>query len=374
MDKIIVLGAGLVGKAIAIDLCRDFEVTVADVNKQQLDRLAASHPIETVQADLADEGNVKRVIDGHDLVIGALPGFMGFDTLKYVIESAKNIVDISFFAQDPFALDELAKQHGVTAVIDCGVAPGMSHIILGYHNSRITVDSFTCYVGGLPVVRTWPFQYKAPFSPLDVIEEYTRPARLVENGRRVIKPALSERELIEFDAVGTLEAFNTDGLRTLLKTMTIPDMKEKTLRYPGHIEYIEVLKASGFFDATPTDVNGSPVRPIDVTAKLLQKTWRLAEDEEEFTVMRIILSGRENDRDVTYTYDLFDRYDQKTGTSSMARTTGYTCTAVAHLVAEGKLATTGIIAPEFIGAREELFREILDYLRERGVHYRMQRK
>ena len=144
------------------------------------------------------------------------------------------------------------RQRGVTAVVDCGVAPGLSNMMLGYHASQGAVSSYRCLVGGLPVKRTWPWQYKAPFSPVDVLEEYTRPARLVEGGCIVTRPALSEPELVDLDPVGTLEAFNTDGLRSLLVTMRqVPDMVEKTLRYPGHIDYIRVLRESGFLGTEP---------------------------------------------------------------------------------------------------------------------------
>lgn len=156
---------------------------------------------------------------------------MGFCTLKTVIECGKDIVDISFFPEDPFKLDQLAKEKKVTAVVDCGVAPGCSNLILGYMASILDViESFSCYVGGLPRIRTWPYEYKTPFSPSDVIEEYNRPARLVDNGKVVTQPALSEVELIDLPGVGTLEAFNTDGLRTLIRTMKVPCMKEKTMR------------------------------------------------------------------------------------------------------------------------------------------------
>jgi len=370
MDKIIVLGAGLVGKAIAIDLLKNFQVGVADINAKILQELSTQYSINAHQSDLAKKDNIKSLIDEYDLVIGALPGFMGFETLKTVIEAGKDIVDISFFPEDPFQLDELAKEHNVTAVVDCGVAPGMSNLILGYHNHRMQVQSFECLVGGLPVKRTWPYQYKAPFSPIDVIEEYTRPARLVLNGQVITRPALSDAELVEFEEIGTLEAFNTDGLRTLLATMNVPNMKEKTLRYPGHIEYIKVLKDTGFFDTDPVELDGTQVRPIDLSSRLLFSKWRLEEGEQEFTVMRIIIRGSENGIARTYTYDLFDRYDPDTATSSMARTTGYTCTAVANLVLKGELNRPGIIPPEYIGEDEALFQSIMEYLAARNVYYR----
>ncbi len=370
MKTVIVLGAGMVGRAIAIDLAQRYDVTAVDVNEQALDPLK-DHTVQTVVADLSRTETLRRLVSEYDLVIGAMPGFLGFQTLQTVIECEKDIVDISFLPEDPFPLDALAKEKNVTAVIDCGVAPGMCNILLGYHNARMTVERYECLVGGLPVKRSWPYQYKAPFSPIDVIEEYTRPARFVENRRVITREALSDPEYIEFDEIGTLEAFNTDGLRTLLTTMKIPNMREKTLRYPGHTEYIKVLRETGFFSREPIDINGTRVSPLDVTTRLLFPKWRLDPDEPEFTVMRVTIQGLENGQRKEYVYNLFDRFDPQTKTSSMARTTGYTCTAVATLVLGGIFTQKGIIPPEYIGADERCFRAVLEYHKERGIHYRV---
>ncbi len=372
MQKIAVLGAGMVGRAMAIDLCSDFDITSFDIDDKALQTLESDFPVKVITTDLSDTKNIQKIVSDFDLVIGAVPGFLGFQTLEAVISAGKNIVDISFFDNDPFKLDELAKQKNVIAVMDCGVAPGMSNVILGYHNKKMQVETFECYVGGLPLVRSWPFEYKAPFSPIDVIEEYIRPARFVENSHVVIKPALSEPELMEFNNIGTLEAFNTDGLRTLLTTMKhIPNLKEKTLRYPGHINLMRVLRETGFFNENPVDINGTSVRPIDFTTKLLFPHWKLKKDEYEFTVMKITITGKENGKDTSYEYNLFDRYDPATKTSSMARTTGYPCTAVARLILQGHFTQTGVIPPEYIGANENCFDKVLAYQMNRNIHYRL---
>ena len=374
MKKITVLGAGRVGAAMAADLAPDFEVTAVDASAAALDRLRARCRVETSQANLADAREVQARIAGADLVIGAVPGFMGYKTLEAVLEAGKSVVDISFFPEDAFGLDELAKRRGVVAVVDCGVAPGMSNIILGHWAGRLKVASFDCLVGGLPVIRTKPFEYKAPFSPIDVLEEYTRPARYVENGHVVVRPALSDPELVHFSKVGTLEAFNTDGLRSLLRTMKIPNMKEKTLRYPGHIALIQALKDAGFFAMAPLEVNGQRVVPFDVTARVLFDSWKLGETEDEFTAMRITIAGEENGRQRTIAYELLDRYDPTTGVSSMARTTGYTCTAVARLVLDGRFARQGISPPEFVGQESGCLDAVLAYLRARHVEYEMRKE
>jgi saccharopine dehydrogenase-like NADP-dependent oxidoreductase len=369
MKKVIVLGAGLVGKAMAIDLAKNYDVTSVDLNPEAL-KSVASFGIKTLALDFSDAQKLTAAIQPFDLVVGAVPGFLGFNMVKTVIEAGKNIVDISFFPEDPFLLDELAKKHNVTAVTDCGVAPGMGNIILGYHHQRMKIDSYECLVGGLPEVREWPYEYKAVFSPIDVIEEYIRPARYVQNKQVIVKEALSDPELISFDGVGTLESWNSDGLRSLIKTMPdIPNMIEKTLRYPGCIEYLRVLRESGFFSHEEIEVKGVKIKPVDVTAKLLFPKWKLKPEEREFTVMRIRIQGEEKGASKTYEYNLLDRTDAKTQTLSMARTTGYTCTAAVNLVIDGKFDRKGISPPEFLGEKEDHYNFIVNYLKERGVIY-----
>lgn len=369
MKKITVLGAGMVGSAIAVDLAQQHSVLLCDISDKQLNPFADSPNIAVKTTDLSNAGSVTEAIAEADLVIGAVPGYMGYQTMKTVIEAGKNIVDISFFPEDPFSLDGIAKEKNVTAVMDCGVAPGMGNIILGYHNNHMEVTGYRCYVGGLPLKRVKPFEYKAPFSPIDVIEEYTRPARIVINGDVVTREALSDPEYIEFDEVGTLEAFNTDGLRTLLHTVNIPTMIEKTLRYPGHIDLMRSLRSAGFFSEEPVAVGSTNIKPIDFTTALLFPIWKLEQSDMEFTIMTVIVEGKENGSKITHTYRLFDTRDEN-GISSMARTTGYTCTAAANLLLEGEYRRKGLIPPEYLGEEKVAFNFILKYLKERNIHYR----
>ncbi len=370
--EIAVLGAGMVGRAIAVDLATAFDVTSFDKYQQPLDMLSQKHSkVKTQQYDLSDAAGYKAMLEPFDLVVTAVPGFMGFETLKQVINAGKNVVDISFSPEDTLQLDGLAKEKNVTVVVDCGVAPGMNNLVLGRYNEEMTVTQFECYVGGLPTIRKKPFEYKAPFSPVDVIEEYTRPARLMENGTVVTKPALTEIELMDFEEIGSLEAFNTDGLRSILNTMRhIPNMKEKTLRYPGHCELIIALQRSGFFDTTPIPVNEMNIAPIDFASAILFKEWKLQPQEEEFTVMKIIVRGEKEGVKKTIEYNLLDRYDTATQTSSMARSTGYTCTAAVHLLAANLFREKGVFPPEKIGNHKHCFDFVLQYLRERNVHWR----
>ncbi len=372
MAKIIVLGGGMVGSAMAADLMTNHEVTLADVSTERLRYLADINPaLNTVVLDAANESELKHAIADFDLVLSAVPGFMGFKVLRHIIEAGKNVVDISFFSEDSLQLHDLAVANNVTAIVDCGVAPGMDNLILGRYNGKMKLDSFECLVGGLPKVKKWPFCYKAPFSPVDVIEEYMRPARYVQDGVIVVREPMSEAEYVDFDRVGTLESFNTDGLRSIIYTMShIPDMKEKTLRYPGHIEYVKVLKSAGFFDEKEINIGGLKIKPIDFTSAMLFKEWKLQPDEEEITVMRVTVKGKdEKGIDKKVIYNLYDEFNGPTKTSSMARTTGYTATAAANMLLQGHFKQKGVFPPELIGHLDSCFDFIMRYLNERGVVY-----
>ena len=370
MSNIIVLGAGMVGSAMAKDLSKVHKVLLTDLNYEVLLKTKEEFPkIEILQLDVNNDESLNKVLEGKDVVLSAVPGFLGYKTLEKIIINKKNVVDISFFPENALELNQLARENNVTAIVDCGVAPGMGNVILGYHNETHKLESFNCLVGGLPKEKKWPFCYKAPFSPVDVIEEYTRPARYVENGNIVVRSPLTDCELIEFEKIGTLEAFNSDGLRSIIFTMPhIKNMKEKTLRYPGHVEYIRVLKESGFFsDQIINDLN---ISVLDFTSKVLFKEWKLDPLEEEFTIMRITLEGyNENGNKEKIIYNLFDEFSQKTKISSMARTTGYTATAAINLFLDGVFEEKGVFPPELIGRHRSCFNYFMSYLKERDINY-----
>ena len=229
---------------MALDLSQDYELHLADLDLNLLNSIKNhDNSIHINQINVQNQNELSLWIAEADIVLLAVPGFLGYQSLKTIINCGKDVVDISFSPENVLTLDQLAKEKNVTAVVDAGVAPGIPNFLLGYWNSKMKINSFDYCVGGLPKNPSPPYNYKAPFSPIDVIEEYTRPARMRINSQVVTKPALSDLEIFNFSEVGKLEAFNTDGLRSLLQTMShIPNMKEKTLRYPGHAKLMQSMK------------------------------------------------------------------------------------------------------------------------------------
>jgi saccharopine dehydrogenase-like NADP-dependent oxidoreductase len=382
MARVIVLGAGMVGRAMALDLARRHDVLACDRSADALALLGregaaqnVARPPVTRELDVADIDEVGAAASGFDLAVAAVPGFLGFRTLRAVIEAGTSVADISFCPEDTLELDALARERGSCALVDIGVAPGLASLILGRHDRDWNLSHFECLVGGLPETRTWPWQYKAPFSPVDVVQEYVRPSRMMENGRVVVRPALSEPEFVDFPGVGSLEAFNTDGLRSILTTMShVPNMREKTLRWPGHRELALALRESGLLSEEPiaaVDAAGQEIQviPREITSRVLIQQWALQPGEPEFTAMRVTVRGVDKRTGAAREaiYLLLDRTDPATGTSSMARTTGYTCTAAAELILSGFFRAPGVHPGERLGAVPGALDRVLAYLGERGV-------
>lgn len=374
MAKVLVLGAGRVGRVIARDLHEDpsVEVTVADRDESTLEALGGRHGFATRAAELGDPAVVESLASSSDLVVGALPGFLGRQTMEAVMEAGRSYVDISFLPEDPRPLADRARKKGVVVLYDIGVAPGMSNILLAHAVRHLSPARFARYVvGGLPVVRRLPWEYEAPFSPIDVVEEYTRPARSISGGEVRTRPALSDPELFHFPELGTLEGFLTDGLRSLLDTVACPNIKEKTLRYPGHADRVRLLRDSGFFSEDPISVAGVALRPVDFTFALLDRAWHQREGSEELTVMQVTVEGNRGGRPASWTWDLLDRTDNRRGETSMARTTGFPAALCCRRILDGTSPLgPGVHPPEALSTDDAFVEWLIEEHRARGVSYR----
>jgi saccharopine dehydrogenase-like NADP-dependent oxidoreductase len=270
--------------------------------------------------------------------------------------------------EDPMTLNDKAAEANVTIVPDCGLTPGISNILVGHAASKLDkAKTIHIMVGGLPEKPVPPLGYVITWSPENLIDEYMRKATIVERGERVEVEALSGLEEVEFSDVGRLEAFYTDGLRTLLHTMLgVHDMWEKTLRYPKHVDGIRLLKALGFFEEEEIDVEDVCVSPRKLTARLLQRElWK--PEVKDIVAFNIEVSGIKNDKRISYVYHLLDHYDGKGGITAMARTTAYPASIIAQLLLKKAIRDKGVVPPERIGMDDELFKLVLDELKKRGI-------
>jgi lysine 6-dehydrogenase len=372
--RIIVLGCGNIGYAATMDLAESLpssEIVVADKDRTRAEEVVSKVNRENVswtQVDVANHSELVSTLSKFDLTVSALPGSMGFKACKAAIASKVDIVDVSYMPEDIMVLQEDALKAGVRIVPDTGMAPGLSNILVGRGASRLdSVQTVHILNGGLPEKPVPPLSYVITWSAEDLIDMYSRKVTVVKGGKAIKVDAMSGLEEITFPGVGKLEGFYTDGLRTLLYTLKGPkEMWEKSLRYPGHTQKIELLKNLGFFSEEPVKIRDFKVIPRELTIKLFEKELKRPE-VPDIVVMLVKVTGLENGGKVMYTYQMLDRYDQRKRVTAMGRTTGYTTSVMAQFVADGTIREKGISPPEKVGMNGELYQKYTSALRKRGM-------
>ncbi|MCW3986332.1 MAG: saccharopine dehydrogenase family protein [Candidatus Bathyarchaeota archaeon] len=372
--RILVLGCGNIGSVIATDLAESMpstEIVIADKRRSRAEKVAALIQERNVAGIQLDACNYRELVDNmkmFDVVVGALPGDIGYQSVKAAIDANVDLVDVSYMPENPLTLNKDATKAGVTIIPDCGVAPGISNVFIGHAISKLdNVESVHVMVGGLPEESVPPLGYTLTWSTEGLIDEYTRKAKIVENGEVKEVEALTGLEEVEFPGAGKLEAFYTDGLRTLLHTTKdVKTMWEKTLRYPGHVEKIRLLKALGFFDERPIEIENVCLSPRKITVKLFEAKLRRPEIKD-ILAMKVEISGMKEGLKKHYIYHLLDRYDEKRGVTAMARTTAYPASILTQLTAQEIIEERGVVPLEKLCVKEENFNKILAELEKRHI-------
>lgn len=371
--KAVQIGAGLVGQLITADLMQDFEMTVVDLDEKALRAIEEKYPgVKTAVASATDPVELGPVLEGADIVTAGVPGKFGYEMMKTVIGLGKNLVDISFMAEDFGELDGLAKEKGVTVIPDMGVAPGMSNFLMGRGAALLDeVEDAWIYVGGIPTKAVPPFNYQVTWSPKDCIEEFTRPVTIVKEGKEEVLEATAGLHLRDFPGVGTLEAFYTDGLRSLAKNVRARNMGEMTLRWPGHVDQMRLLRTMGLFEETPKILGGKEVVPLDVVADMLFPLWKMEPEkgDRDLTVMEIDVHGFKGSDEVTWSWYLLDYFDEKTWNTSMSRCTGCSCSIFARALAKGLVEEKGVLPAEKLAADDALYDFVIAEQGKRRIHY-----
>jgi lysine 6-dehydrogenase len=372
--KVLVVGSGKVGSEIARDLARSSEVDsviVADALPKNLKNVRGYEKIKTRRLDISQRKPLLETMRSVDLICGALPGRLGFQLMTHAVEAHRDLVDISYTPENPFKLHRQARDQENVVVPQCGVAPGFTNMCVGDASRRLgTMTKVRVFVGGLPQRPTPPLNYRIVFSLEDVINEYSRPARVIENGKEKMVDALSGRGFLNFPGVGRLEYFITDGLGSLPRSFPkVREMFEYTLRYPGHAEMMNTLRILGFFDREEMQVNGFSIAPRRLSIALLKGAMSLGRPED-LLALRVEVEGKLG-RKSLLSYRMLDYYDPKSKVSAMARTTAYPCTSAALLVGQKKLKSVGVVTPERIANNPEHFGFVMSRLKSRGVRVDM---
>lgn len=372
--KVLVVGSGHIGSIAVEDFARNMssvKVFIADKNvaraKEVAERIGMDN-VSWIQLDASNHSEMVSTLGNFDLIMGFLPGSLGYQLIEACTEAGRDLVDVSYMPENPLRLNEKAVKAGVTIIPDCGLAPGISNVLVGHALEKLDkVLAVKIMVGGLPEKPVPPLGYIVTWSPENLIDEYTRKTRIVKNGEIAEVETLSGLEEVEFPGVGMLEAFYTDGLRTLLHTVKdVNNMWEKTLRYPGHAEKIGLLRALGFFDEEPVSVDGVSLPPRKLTAKLFERNLQRPEIKD-IVVLKVEVSGIRSNQQVRHIYHMLDHFDASRGITAMARTTAYSASVIAQLMLKKAVEEKGVVPLERLGRSEEFFSAFTNELERRGI-------
>jgi lysine 6-dehydrogenase len=357
--KVLVVGGGAQGSAAAFDLLRQ-----PDVERVVMADLAVSNPpaflrphvggkLELRPLDARDRDAVRAAMSGFDAVLCALPYFFNYEMAELAVECGAHYCDLggnTEIVERQRTLHDRALAKRLSIIPDCGLAPGMVNILAQAGIDTLDrVDAVRMYVGGLPQHPRPPLNYQIVYSMQGVLDYYTTPSVVLENGELVTKQALSELEDVRFpDPVGTLEAFHTaGGVSTMAARYRgrIPDMSYKTLRYPGHAHLMRAMRELGLFSREPIEVGGCSVVPRDFFIDVVSPALRGA-GQPDLVALRVEVSGEKDGRPQKVRWDVLDRYDERNHITAMMRTTGYSLAITTLMQLDGRVRDLGVHTPD----------------------------
>lgn len=348
--RVLIFGYGRQGKLVA----KDMRKVVGDDNVYVADQLLCmglnSDPKNSIRLLVHDHNNIVKVCKGFDLVIGCLPASCGFTVMMAIIESGVDYVDLSFLGEDVSSLNGEAMHRKVTVIPDAGVAPGLSNLIVGRAMHTRSPKSVEIHVGG--IAEDEDIDYIVTWSPSDLIEEYTRPARIIRNGKIEVLSALSEEQRLTFTNVGEVSSYVTDGLRSLLSYEgEIGSMVEKTIRWPKHVDNF----------ISPYINMSSDLRAAQIETVSVLKYGEYNGKERNIKDI-LLMAINVDDESVMLSVGATDE-------TAMSRATAHSCSAFASLLVSGIFPHKGVFEPEKIAKHDDAYKFILDRLAENGIRF-----
>jgi lysine 6-dehydrogenase len=371
------MGAGKMGTVLAKDLIESDsqnKVTLLDVNDEQLSHASEfikSERLSLLQRDVEEGSQMEEIFKGKDVALCALLHRHSLPLLEIAVREGVHFVDlVGEGPLDRLKYDEEAKKKRVCIISGLGVSPGITNICVGKGVHLLDeVEKAMIYVGGNPVQPKPPLNYRIVYAVESLLDFYERKVPILKNGEIQEVEPLSGIESISFPApFSEMECFYTDGLNSLIYTMkgkVQDELAEKTIRYKGHAQQVKILMESGLFSREPIQVGDQQVIPRKVLEAVLDSEMKLGE-EEDVTMLRIIVEGRRAGQSETHIFEMIDPYDSEKGYTSMAKTTSFPASVAAQMLTSGQISQRGSLFPEDI-FHDELYQPLMEELEKRGV-------
>jgi lysine 6-dehydrogenase len=366
--KAIVLGAGMMGRAIAYDLCKhsNFDsIAIADKDKKTISSAEKFlKDIDFLKLDVEKTNDVKKQFKEYDVAISAVPYKFNYALAKTALDTKTHFLDLggnNDVVEKERSLNKEAKTNNITIIPDCGLAPGLVSVITrDIVDQMDSVEYVKLRVGGLPQNPVPPLNYQIVFSPYGLINEYVEDAMILDRGKIINKKSMTELETIDFPKpFGKMEAFLTSGgCSTLPYTYknTIKYLDYKTIRYPGHCEKFKTMLNLGFAEEKKVSVGDQKVAPRDLFVTLL--TRYLPTSGKDVVLLRALGKGTKGGKKIHLDYMMIDYFDNKNNITAMMRTTGYPTSIIAQMIERNIIKERGVFCCEEIVPCKPFFDEL----------------
>jgi len=362
------------GRGAAFDLARNDavkEVIVADIDTKRAEALAEEMgpKVAAETVDATDRKQLKALFAKVDTVASEVSYKLNLLHTEVAIATGTHLCDLGGnlkVVEKQLKLHDKAKDAGVTVIPDCGLAPGLANVLARDGIEYLTrTDSVKIRVGGLQQEPRPPLNYSLIFAVEGLINEYIEPCMVLRDGKIAFEDPLIGFEQVEFpEPYGILEAFNTSGGSSTMPLTyegKVANLDYKTLRYPGHGHKMWCLMKIGLMDSTEQDFGGVKVAPRTVLEKLLVQN--LPPTGKDVTLLRVTVEGWKGTESRKIEYEIIDLFDDKTGLTSMMRTTSFTASTAATMMADGTISERGVLPPEKAIPPESFIEE----MKKRGI-------
>ncbi|MCB9357501.1 MAG: saccharopine dehydrogenase NADP-binding domain-containing protein [Calditrichaeota bacterium] len=344
--EILILGAGLMGRVAAHFFVHHhagpYKVRLADLSRGAVDEAVAwlgSEHVEGMTVDVQRDDSLDKVLKGIKVCQSCVPYFLNPQIARACLANGVSFVDLG---GNPEVTDRIlswdaeAKAKGVSLVPDTGLAPGLTNILAWELVNRFEqCTDVHVRVGGLPLEPQGRLKYAQFFSIHGLLNEYLEDAREIRDGKEALVHSLEEVEALHFDEVGELEAFITSGgTSTLPRTLLgkVDRLDYKTIRFPGHANYLQFLREIGITSKRAFLFGGNPVTPRELLTHVLEES--LPKNAPDRVLVRVWAKGDGGREEIL---ELNVLRDDVNGISAMGQMTAFPSAAITRAIYMGEI-------------------------------------
>lgn len=378
--KFVVVGAGLMGRAVVYDLARAEDVrsiTVADFDRDRAHEVAGEYGCGKARAAFADVRDTKaltHLLQGCDVVVNCTQYNWNLDVMRAALAARVHYLDLGglyYVTRKQFARDRDFRRIGRLAIAGMGGAPGITNVMARALADRLDrVDSIRVYNAAADAQRyEGPIAYT--FSIATILDELTTPPVHFTRGRYVEKEILSEPEAGRFaHPIGKIVLRHSihSELGTLAESFRGRGVREVCFKinYPADlVNLVRSLSDAGLTSREPVAVNGYKVPPRELLLALLRQKAP-SKPARDVEALGVVVTGRRNGANNSLAMEMWAKHTTRPQFSAVARDTGFPAAIAAVMVGRGQIRGEGVQAPENVVPPEPFFQE----LKKRGFTFR----